>query len=114
MRNPSGVLPSLLDQAIGAAASAAEARAEAERPPWPVNPFPRGIRMGSATERVLAELRRVSPQPLEHGQLRHRCQLGRGAVNWAVAYLGAHGLVRQLHDPRNPQYRRYQYIQPKD
>lgn len=103
-------LPGMFEQLMSAAASADAARAEAARPPWPLNPFPKGIRPGSATDRVLAELRRVAPQPLEAGQLRFRCQAGRGAVAWATAYLIAHGLVQQLHDSRSPQYHRYQAI----
>lgn len=98
---------SMLSLFASAAASAAQAKAEAEPRTWPVNPFPRGIRPGSATDRVLAELKRAYPQHLEHGQLRMNLGLRRGAVTWALRYLEAHGLVARVSDPRNPQYRRW-------
>jgi len=100
-------IPSLFEQFMSAAASAAAAKADTERPPWPTNPFPRGIRDGSATDRVLAELRRVAPQALEAGQLRHRCQAKRGAVAWAVRYLEEKDLIEKLQDPRSTMYLRY-------
>lgn len=99
--------PTMLEMFRSAAASASAAKAEAERPPWPVNPFPKGIRPGSVTDRVLQELQREAPGVLEHGQLRMRCAASRGAVNWATAYLCAHDLIEQLQDPRSPMYRRY-------
>lgn len=105
-------VPSLFAQLLSASASAAQAKAEAERPPWPVNPFPKGIRPGSATDRVLAELKRAYPQHLEHGQLRMNLGLSRGAVCWALRYLEARGLVERLHDPRNPSYRRWRAVLP--
>lgn len=107
----SGV-PSLFAQLLSASASAAQAKAEAERPPWPVNPFPKGIRPGSATDRVLAELRRAHPQHLEHGQLRFNLNTTRGMVTWALRFLEARGLVERLHDPRNPSYRRWRAVPP--
>lgn len=100
-------LPSMFEQFMSAAASATAAKTEAQRPPWPSNPFPSGIRSGSVTDRVLAELRLAYPQTLEHGQLRHRCQAGRGAVNWATQFLIHLGKVESFPDPRSPQYRLY-------
>jgi hypothetical protein len=100
-------LPSLFEMLMSASASAAKAKEEAERPPWPSNPFPAGIRAGSTTDRVLAELRLAFPQSLEHGQLRHRCQAARGAVNWATSFLLHLGKITALTDPRSPQYKRY-------
>ncbi len=105
-------VPSLFAQLLSASASAAQAKAEAARPPWPLNPFPRGIRPGSATDRVLAELRRVHPQHLEHGQLRFNLNASRGMVTWALRYLEAHGLVKRLPDPRNPSFRRWRAVVP--
>jgi hypothetical protein len=105
-------VPSLFQQLLSASASAAQAKAEAERPPWPLNPFPRGIRAGSATDRVLAELRRVHPHHLEHGQLRINLAISRGMCSWALKYLEAHGLVQRLHDPRNPSFRRWRAVVP--
>lgn len=104
-------VPSLFQQLLSASASAAQAKAEAERPPWPVNPFPKGIRPGSATDRVLAELRRVHPQHLEHGQLRFNLGISRGMCTWALRYCEEHGLVERLHDPRNPHFRRWRVTQ---
>jgi len=97
----------MFEQFLSVAASAAAAKTEAQRPDWPVNPFPSGIRQGSVTDRVLQELRQVYPQTLEHGQLRHRCQAARGAVNWATSFLIHLGKVQALPDPRSPQYKRY-------
>lgn len=102
---------SLFAQLISASASAARAKAEAVKPPWPANPFPTGMRQGSATERVLAELRRVHPQPIEHGQLRFNLNASRGMVTWALKYLEHHGLVSRVHDPRHPHYRRWRVTQ---
>lgn len=107
----SGV-PSMFAQLLSASASAAVAKAEAERPPWPMNPFPSGIRAGSATGRVLAELRRVHPQQLEHGQLRFNLGASRGMVTWALKYLERQGLVERVSDPRNPSYRRWRAVLP--
>jgi hypothetical protein len=96
---------------MSAAASATAAKSEAQRPDWPINPFPKGIRQGSVTDRVLQELRQAYPQTLEHGQLRHRCQAARGAVNWATSFLIHLGKVQAFPDPRSPQYRRYRLTQ---
>lgn len=95
---------------MGCAFSHARARAEAEKPAWPLNPFPKGMRDGCCTQRVLAELRRVHPLHLEHGQLRFNLSLSRGAVSWSLRYLEAHGLVARMCDPRNPQYRRWRAV----
>lgn len=103
-------VPSLSQQIMAAAATAAAQAAEAQRPPWPLNPFPRGLRPGSATDRVLQELRRVAPDPLEAGQLRMRCAIGRGALAWAVRYLVETGEIRTIPHPQHPQYLRYAAI----
>lgn len=100
-------LPTMFEMAMSASASAAKAKEEARHAAWPANPFSPGIRQGSTTDRVLQELRRAYPQALEHGQLRHRCQAGRGAVNWATAFLIHLGKVQSFTDPRSPLYRRY-------
>lgn len=103
---------SLFAQLLSASASTAQAKADAEKPAWPPNPFPRGMRDGKCTDRVLAELKRVAPQHLEHGQLRMNLGLSRGAVCWALRYLEARGMVERLHDPRNPSYRRWRAVPP--
>lgn len=100
-------IPSMFELAMSAAASAVRAKAEAQRPPWPPNPFARGIREGSGTDRVLALLLAVAPEHLEHGQIRMRLGASRGMVTWALKYLEAQDLVERVHDPRNPQYRRW-------
>lgn len=105
-------LPSMFEMLLSASASAAQAKAEAEKPPWPHNPFPRGMRDGKCTDRVLAELRRVHPQHLEHGQLRFNLNASRGMVTWALRYLEAHGLVARLPDPRNSGFRRWRAVMP--
>ena len=98
---------SMFAQLLSASASAAQAKAETKPPPWPLNPFPSGIRPGSATDRVLTELRRIHPQHLERGQLRMRLGLTRGMTTWALRYLESHGLVERLHDPENSSFRRW-------
>lgn len=100
-------VPSLFQQLLSASASAARAKAEAAKPPWPMNPFPQGIRSGSVTDRVLAALRQESPKALEAGQLRFRCNANRGGISWAVRYLQHQGLIEQISDPRSPCFRRY-------
>lgn len=102
---------SMFEMLLAAAANAAMAKAEAERPPWPMNPFPTGIRSGSATDCVLAELRRAYPQHLEHGQLRFNLGASRGMVTWALRYAESHGLVERVHDPRHPRYCRWRITQ---
>lgn len=104
--------PSLFQQLLSASASAAAAKAEAEKPAWPMNPFPRGIRPGSATDRVIAELKRAHPQFLEHGQLRMRLGISRGMATWALKYLERQGLVERVRDPRNPSYCRWRAVLP--
>ncbi|MBV2185669.1 MAG: hypothetical protein KUL88_14135 [Rhizobium sp.] len=101
---------SLFVQLLSASAAATQARAEAEKPAWPLNPFPRGVRAGSMTDRVLQELKRVAPQSLEAGQLRMRLGLTRGGLSWAVRYLQATGEIEQLRSPRSPAYRRYRAV----
>jgi hypothetical protein len=103
-------IPSLLELAMGCAASHAQAMADAEKPAWPANPFPRGMRDGCCTQQVMEELKRAYPKHLEHGQLRFNLNLSRGAVSWSLRYLEAHGLVARVSDPRNPNYRRYRAI----
>lgn len=105
-------VPSMFEMLLSASASAVQTKADAEKPAWPPNPFPRGMRDGKCTDRVLAELRRAYPQHLEHGQLRMNLGLSRGMVTWGLRYLEARGLVERLHDPRNPSYRRWRAVLP--
>lgn len=100
-------LPSMFEQFMSAAASSASAKADNLRPAWPHNPFPKGIRSGSATEAVLAELRRVAPKPLENGQLRFNLGITRGMATWALHYLESRGQVARVSDPRHPAYCRW-------
>lgn len=105
-------VPSMFEMLLSASASAARAKADAEKPAWPPNPFPRGIRPGSATDRVKQELKREYPRFLEHGQLRMRLGISRGMCTWALRYLERCGEVERLHDPRNPSYRRWRAVPP--
>lgn len=109
MAQPSG-LPSLLQLALGASASARQAKLDAQKPVWPINPFPRGMREGCCTQRVLEELKRAYPKHMEHGQLRFNLNLSRGAVSWSLRYLEQHGMVARVSDPRNPCYRRWRAV----
>ena len=104
MVTPPPKIPSMFEMLLAQAASAAN-----QEPPrtWPMNPFPRGVREGSVTDKVLTELRRVAPRALEHGHLRMRLNAGRGAVSWATAFLIHMGEIEQLSDPRSPMYRKY-------
>lgn len=99
-------LPSLLQQAMGCAG------AMASTPPqqWPLNPFPKGIRAGSATDKCLKALVAAHPRWLEHCELMRLTGHSRGAIAWAVAYLGRHKLLRSIPSARHRQYLRYQVI----
>ena len=107
-------IPSLFEQAMWCASSHAKAQAEAEKPAWPLNPFPKGMREGCCTQRVLAELTQAYPRHLEHGQLRFNLNLSRGAVSWSLRYLEAAGMVARVSDPRNPNYRRWKAVHEKE
>lgn len=104
MAKPPPKIPSMFEMLMAQAASAANLE---PRRQWPMNPFLSGVREGSATDRVRAELRRAFPQPLDHGQLRFRLGASRGAINWATAYLIHQGEIVAVSDPRSPQYKRY-------
>lgn len=110
MTAPKG-FPSLFDMIQGAAASAAADRAAATRPAWPLNPFPPGIRPGSASEKVKAALEAVHPKWLEHCDLMRMTGHSRGAVTWALRYLAEQGMVRSIPSARHQKYRRYQFVQ---
>lgn len=103
-------LPSLLDQAMGCAASARAAKEEAQRPAWPTNPFPRGIREGSATELILDALQQAHPSWLEHWELMQITGRSRGAIAWGLRYMQERGLVRSIKSAKHPQYLRYQVV----
>lgn len=108
-------LPSMFDQFMSIAASSAAAKAEAQRPAWPPNPFPKGVRTGSATEKVLHALKAAHPRWLEHGELMQLTGRSRGAVTWGMRYLQKQGLVRSIQSARHPSYLRYQaVITPKE
>ena len=101
-------IPSLLEQAMGCAASFAAAKGQ--KSPWPPNPFPTGPKAGCTTERVLALLQAEHPKHLEHGQLRMMLGATRGMITWSLRYLESMNLVARVSDPRNPQYRRYRAV----
>jgi hypothetical protein len=102
-------IPSMFEQLMAAAAAAAHPEVEvAQKQPWHFQP---GARPGATTDRVLAELARVAPQALEHGQLRARCGASRGAVSWAIHYLQHQDKIEGVPDRRNPQYRRWRIKQ---
>ena len=103
-------LPTLADMLTSATASARRAREEAERPPWPANPFPSGIRPGLASDRVLAALRAAHPSWLEFNELMANANCSRGAASWAIRFLTSNGLARAMPSLRHPNYHRYQAI----
>lgn len=104
-------IPSLFEQMLSASEAAAQAKAE--RPPWPANPFPPGIRSGSATEKVKAVLEVHHPRWLEHCELMRLTGHSRGAISWAVKYLAEREMVRSIPSARHSSYRRYQLIKEK-
>jgi hypothetical protein len=103
-------LPSLLEQAMGCATSFAAAKLEAQRPAWPPNPFPKGMREGSATELVLCALYESHPRWLEHWELMQITGRSRGAISWGMRYLQERGRVRSCKSAKHPQYLRYQVV----
>jgi len=105
-RDPWSSLVAQLDVAsVHAQERQHEARRRAARNPNP----PGTIQPGSATDAVLAYLRTVRHQ----GRWLARCQViiatGRSekAVNWALLFLRAHGLVETASDDRRSGYLRY-------
>ena len=103
-------LPSLTEMFRSASASASLAKAEVERPAWPPNPFPKGVRAGSATEKVLHALKAAHPSCLEHWQLMQITGRSRGAIAWGMRYLQANGLVQAFSSMKNRQYLRYRAV----
>lgn len=105
-------LPSMFEQFMSAATSATAAKAEEQRQPWPSNPFPKGIRDGSATELILEALKEAHPRWLEHWELMRITGRSRGAIAWGMRYLGERGMVRSIQSARHPSWRRYQAVKP--
>lgn len=101
-------LPTMFEQLLASAAHAAKHPDQPRQ--WPMNPFPRGVRPGSATEKIMVALNAAHPRWFEHWELMRICGRSRGAVSWAMAYLQLHGKARSIQSGRNPQYRRYQAI----
>lgn len=75
---------------------------------WPLNPFPKGIRPGSSTDRILVALQAAHPRWLERFEIMRIAQCSRGGADWGVAYLAERGLVRSIRSFRSQRYRRYQ------
>lgn len=100
-------LPSMFEQFISAAASATAAKEETQRPPWPSNPFPKGIRDGSATDRILAALTEAHPRWLEHWELMQITGRSRGAIAWGLRFLQERGLAMSIKSSRHPKFLRY-------
>lgn len=102
--------PSLFAMLEAAAAAVSADKAAAARPAWPLNPFPPGIRPGSATAKVKAALDAAHPEWLEHCDLMRMTGHSRGAVAWGLRYLAERGMVRSIQSARRQTYRRYQII----
>ena len=107
-------LPSMFEQFISAAASATAAKTEAERPGWPANPFPKGIRDGSATDKILAALNDAHPRWLEHWELMQITGRSRGAIAWGLRYMQERGMVMSIKSARHPQFLRYRVVKEAD
>jgi hypothetical protein len=101
-------LPSLVEQ-VESLSVRSPAVAQMNRP-WPPNPFPKGIRTGSATEKVLHALKAAHPSCLEHWQLMQITGRSRGAIAWGMRYLQANGLVQAFSSMKNRQYLRYRAV----
>lgn len=110
MSNQPPRVPSMFEQLMSAAAGAARAKADAQRPPWPMNPFQPGIRAGSVTDRVLQVLIANYPRWHEHNELMRLTGGTRGAIAWGVGYLQRYGLVRAIPSARHPKYLRYRAV----
>lgn len=114
MSQPSG-LPTLLQLALGASASARQAKMiDAQKPAWPINPFPPGIRSGSATDKVYFILSENPKRWFEHCELMRLTGHSRGAISWATRYLREHQLLRSIRSARHPSYMRYQHYYKAD
>jgi hypothetical protein len=91
-------IPSLFEQLMAASTQSEKPRS------LPTNPFPSGVRVGSITDKVLAALRAEPSKWFEHSDLMRMTGGSRGAVAWAVRYLGAHGQLRAIPSAgRRPQ-----------
>lgn len=113
MPQPSGI-PSLLQLAIGATASARQAKLDSQKPAWPINPFTPGIRSGSATDKVYFILSGNPKRWFEHCELMRMTGYSRGAISWALRYLAEHSQVRSIPSARHPNYRRYKLVAQND
>ncbi len=107
-------LPTMLEMLMSASASAAKAKEEAQRPAWPSNPFPKGIREGSATDNILAALTAAHPRWLEHWELMQITGRSRGAISWGMRYLQERKLVMSTKSARHPQFLRYRVVKDAD
>ena len=107
---PAPLLPVLCAQLRTAAAGASSSSPAEIPPPWPANPFPKGIRPGSVTDKVRAVTLSAHPKWFEHNELMRLCGGSRGAIAWAVRYLQHHGLLRSIESVKRPGYRRYQAV----
>ena len=88
------------------------AGAMASTPPqqWPLNPFPKGIRAGSATDKCHKALADNHPRWLEVCDLKRLTGHSRGAIAWAMRYLVKNKMARSIPSSRHPSYCRYQAI----
>lgn len=107
-------LPSMLEMLMSASASAAKAKEEAQRPGWPANPFPKGYREGSATEKTMAALVAAHPRWLEHWELMRITGRSRGAIAWGLRFLQERGKVMSIKSARHPQFLRYRVVKEAD
>lgn len=103
-------LPTMFEMLMSASASAARAKEEAQRPPWPSNPFPKGPQPGSATEQILAALTEAHPRWLEHWELMRITGRSRGAIAWGLRYMQERGLVMSIKSARHPNFLRYRAV----
>lgn len=96
----------LIDQLEAAAAAAPAKRARNH-----YNPNPPGQpKPGSATEAVLAELRRTGAA-MSEAQLTWRLKRSHSAISWALLRLVDWGMVEKIADPsRHARYCRYRSV----
>jgi hypothetical protein len=100
----------MFEMLMSASASAAKAKEDAQRPPWPANPFPKGIRDGSATEKILAALNEAHPRWLEHWELMQITGRSRGAIAWGLRYMQERKMVMAIKSARHPKFLRYRVV----
>lgn len=108
---PPGI-PSLYEQLMSAAATAARGPAQPRH--WMDYLRGAGVVRGSATDEVWKEMRRSHPTTWTQGELMARTGRERGAVCWALHYLLHLGVIRKVGSGLGARRQRYLAIPDAD